>query len=107
MADKTKLDLKVKPEIYKSTAYFKIGMTEKEFNRKNPNITEKNDDDEFPIYIENCKDKYTYISGKAFPLPHCEDYTFAFKMDTLEAVYRGRNNFNREIDYSMYPNAKP
>ena len=90
--------------IEKSTAYFRLGMTEKEFNRKNPNITEKNDDEEFPIYIENCKDKYTYIAGKAYPLPHCEEYTFAFKNDTLEAVYRGRNNFNREIDYSKYSN---
>ena len=53
------------------------------------------------------KGKYKYILGFKFPLLHCEDYTFAFKMDTLEAVYRGRNNFNREIDYSMYPNAKP
>ena len=94
-------------EIVKSTAYFRIGMTEKEFSIKNPNITERNDDDEFPIYIENCRDKYTYIGGKAFPLEHYEEYTFAFKNGTLEAVYRGRNNFNREIDYSMYPNAKP
>ena len=91
----------------KSTAFFRIGMTEEEFIRKNPSITEKNDDDEFPIYIGNCWDKYTYKAGKAFPLLHCEEYTFAFKMDTLEAVYRGRNNFNREIDYSMYPYAKP
>ena len=82
-------------------------MTEKEFNIKNPDITEQNDDDEFPIYIENCKDKFTYVDGKAFPLPRCEEYTFAFKNDTLEAVYRGRNNFNREIDYNQYPNAKP
>ena len=94
-------------EIYKSTAYFRIGMTEKEFNIKNPDITEQNDDDEFPIYIENCKDKFTYVDGKALPLPRCEEYTFAFKNDTLESVYRGRNNFNREIDYNQYPNAKP
>ena len=45
----------------KSTAFFKIGMTEEEFIRKNPSITEKNDDDEFPIYIESCKGKYKYI----------------------------------------------
>ena len=90
----------------KSIAFFKIGMTEEEFIRKNPNITENNDDDEFPIYIENCKDKYTYIAGKAFPLPQCEEYTFAFKNDTLEAVYRGRNNFNsnRKIDNNKYCN---
>ena len=79
-------------------------MTEKEFNRKNPDITEQNDDDEFPIYIENCKDKITYVDGKAFPLPRCEEYTFAFKNDTLDAVYRGRNNFNpnREISNNDY-----
>ena len=82
-------------------------MTEEEFIRKNPSITENNDDDEFPIYIENCKDKKTYIGGKAFPLPHCEDYTFEFELGQLKAVYRGRKNFNREIDYSRYPNAKP
>ena len=94
-------------KIYKSTAFFRIGMTEEEFIRKNPSITEKNDDDEFPIYIESCQEKYTYKNGKAFPLPHCEEYTFAFKLGTLEAVYRGRYNFNREIDYSKYSNANP
>ena len=93
--------------IYDSTAFFRIGMTEEEFIIKNPDITEKNDDDEFPIYIESCKKKYTYVAGKALPLPHCEEYTFEFEFGQLKAVYRGRKNFNREIDYSRYPNSKP
>ena len=32
---------------------------------------------------------------------------YEFKNDTLIAVYRGKNNYNREIDYSQYPNSKP
>ena len=68
---------------------------------------EINDDDEFPIYIESCKEKYKYIAGKPFPHAHCEEYTFEFGLGILKAVYRGRNNFNREIDYSRYPNSKP
>ena len=37
----------------KSTAFFCIGMTEEEFTRKNPSITEKiNETDEFITYIE-------------------------------------------------------
>tara|TARA_B100000315_G_C14444297_1_gene526094 strand:+ start:448 stop:822 length:375 start_codon:yes stop_codon:yes gene_type:complete len=93
--------------IYDSVAFFKIGMAEEEFVRKNSDIIEKIDDDEFPIYIESCKKKYTYVAGKALPLPHCEEYTFEFEFGQLKAVYRGRKNFNREIDYSRYPNAKP
>ena len=93
--------------IYDSVAFFKIGMAEEEFVRKNSDIIEKIDDDEFPIYIESCKKKYTYVAGKALPLPHCEEYTFEFELGKLKAVYRGRNNFNREIDYSRYPNSKP
>ena len=41
------------------------------------------------------------------PALGCEEYMFDFKNDTLIAVYRGRNNFNREIDYSKYPGSKP
>ena len=45
----------------KSTAYFKIGMTEEEFIRKNPDITEKlNESDEFTTYI-NSEQPYKYI----------------------------------------------
>ena len=90
----------------KSTAFFCIGMTEEEFTRKNPSITEKiNETDEFITYIET-EELYRYIYGKAIPLKH-EKHMFEFKNDTLIAVYRGRNNYNREIDYSKYPNSKP
>jgi len=40
----------------KSTAFFYRGMTEEEFIRKNPSITEKIDElDEFSTYIESEK----------------------------------------------------
>ena len=90
----------------KSRAYFKIGMTEEEFIRKNPSITEKlNETDEFTTYIES-EQPYKYILIIKIPLAF-EEYMFEFKNDTLIAVYRGRNNYNREIDYSKYPNSKP
>ena len=90
----------------KSTAFFQIGMTEKEFIRKNPSITEKlTESSEFTTYIES-EPKYRYIWGKEIPLAF-EEFMFEFKNDTLIAVYRGRNNYNREIDYSKYPNSKP
>ena len=90
----------------KSTAYFKIGMTEKEFIRKNPDITEKlNESDEFTTYI-NSEQPYKYILFIKIPLAF-EKYMFEFKNDTLIAVYRGKNNYDREIDYSKYPNSKP
>ena len=90
----------------RSTAFFKIGMTKEEFIRKNPSITEKlNESSEFTTYIES-EPKYRYIWGKEIPLAF-EEYMFEFKNDTLIAVYRGRNNYNREIDYSKYPNSKP
>ena len=90
----------------KSTAFFQIGMTEKEFIRKNPSITEKlTESSEFTTYIES-EPKYRYIWGKAIPQSF-EEYMFEFKNDTLIAVYRGRNNYNRPIDYSKYPNSKP
>ena len=90
----------------KSTAFFQIGMTEEEFIRKNPSITEKlNESSEFTTYIES-EPKYRYIWGKEIPQAF-EEYMFEFKNDTLIAVYRGRNNYNREIDYSKYPNSKP
>ena len=92
------------------TATFCIGMTEDEFIRKNLDIEKTNyigKTDElggYSTYIGN-SGKYKYI-GK-IKIPHrFQEFTFAFTNDTLEAVYRGRNNFNREIDYSMYPNAK-
>ena len=90
----------------KSTAFFQIGMTEKEFIRKNPSITEKlTESSEFTTYIES-EPKYRYIWGKEIPQAF-EEYMFEFKNDTLIAVYRGRNNYNRPIDYSKYPNSKP
>ena len=88
----------------RSTAFFKIGMTKEEFIRKNPSITEKlNESSEFTTYIES-EPKYRYIWGKEIPLAF-EEYMFEFKNDTLIAVYRGRNNYNRPIDYSKYPNS--
>ena len=47
-----------------------------------------------------------YKWGKEIPLAY-EEYMFEFQNDTLIAVYRGRNNYDREIDYSKYPNYKP
>ena len=90
----------------KSTAYFQLGMTEDEFIRKNPDITEKlNDSGEFTTYI-NSEQPYKYILFIKIP-KRFEKYMFEFKNDTLIAVYRGRNNYGREIDYSKYPNSKP
>ena len=88
---------------HKSTAFFYRGMTEEEFIRKNPSITEKiNELDEFSTYIES-EQKYRYIWGIAIPLAY-EEYMFEFKNDTLIAIYRGRNNYNKEIDYGIYSN---
>ena len=90
----------------KSAAFFQIGMTEEEFIRKNPDITEKlNESDEFTTYI-NSEQPYKNIWIIKIPL-RFEKYMYEFKNDTLIAVYRGRNNYNREIDYNQYPNAKP
>ena len=92
--------------VEKSTAFFQIGMTEEEFIRKNPDITEKlNESDEFTTYI-NSEQPYKYILFIKTPLAF-EKYMFEFKNDTLIAVYRGKNNYDREIDYSKYPNFKP
>ena len=89
--------------IEKSTAFFNLGMTKEEFNRKNPNITEKiNISNKYFTYIDS-EQKYKYIMGLEIPLRY-EEYMFEFKNDSLIAVYRGRNNFNREIDYSKYSN---
>ena len=76
-------------------------MTKEEFIRKNPTITEKTyESDEFSTYIES-EQPYRYILFIKIPLRY-EEYTFSFQNDTLVAVYRGRNNFNREINYSIY-----
>ena len=93
-------------KVDKSTAFFQIGMTEKEFIRKNPDITEKlNEGGEFTTYI-NSKRPYKYILFIKIPLAF-EKYMYEFKNDTLIAVYRGINNYNRPLDYSKYPNSKP
>ena len=43
-------------KIDRSTAFFKMGMTEQEFIRKNPGITEKlNESGEFTTYIDSEK----------------------------------------------------
>ena len=90
------------------TATFCIGMTEVEFIRKNLDI-EKTDyigkTDElggYSTYIGN-SGKYKYIASIEIP-SRFQEFTFAFKNDTLEAVYRGRNNFNpnRKIDNPTY-----
>ena len=92
--------------VEKSTAFFQIGMTEKEFIRKNPSITEKlTESSEFTTYIES-EQPYKYILFIKIPLAF-EKYMFEFKNDTLIAVYRGKNNYGREIDYSKYPGSKP
>ena len=92
----------------KSTAFFKIGMTEEEFIRKNPQITEKiNESGESSTYIESCQEnKYIYLLFIKIPA-RCEEYMFEFKNETLIEVYRGRMNYNRKIDYSKYPDSKP
>ena len=83
-------------------------MTEEEFSRKNPAITEKlNETGGYLTYIDGCQKKYTYILLIKIPALGCEEYMFKFKNDTLIAVYRGRNNYNREIDYSKYPHSNP
>ena len=97
-------------KIDRSTAFFKMGMTEQEFIRKNPGITEKlNESGEFTTYIESEQPyRYMVMFGKQIDIPlGFEEYMFEFKNDTLIAVYRGRNNYNRPIDYSKYPNSKP
>ena len=92
------------------TATFCIGMTEDEFIRKNLDIEKTNyigKTDElggYSTYIGN-SGKYKYIAGIKIPR-RFQKFTFAFKNDTLEAVYRGKNNFNpnRKIDNSKYCN---
>ena len=111
---------------FTTAATFYIGMTEEEFIRKNPSITKKNDWQRWekvlnsPVlttYIEY-ETKATFIAhkvnedsstyGAAIPNPE-QEYIFAFKNDTLFAVYHGELNddLKREIDYSNYPNANP
>ena len=93
-------------KVDQSTAFFQIGMTEKEFIRKNPDITEKlNESDEFTTYV-NSEQPYKYILFIKIPL-RFEKYMYEFKNDTLIEVYRGRNNYNRKIEYRKYPNSKP
>ena len=90
------------------TATFCIGMTEGEFIRKNLDI-EKTDYigetdklGRYSTYIGN-SGKYKYIAGIKIPR-RFQEFTFAFNNDTLEAVYRGRINFNpnRKIDNPTY-----
>ena len=111
---------------FTTAAIFYIGMTEEEFIIKNPSITKKNDWQRWekvinsPVlttYIEY-ETKTTFIVhkvnedgntyGAAIPNPK-QEYIFAFKNDTLFAVYHGELNddLKREIDYSNYPNSKP
>ena len=54
-----------------SRAFFYPGMTEKEFIRKNPTITEKmNESDEFSTYIESEQPyRYMVMFGKQIEIP--------------------------------------
>ena len=88
---------------------FCIGMTEDEFIRKNLDI-EKTDYigetdklGRYSTYIGN-SGEYKFIAGIEIPHFRIQYFTFAFKNDTLDAVYRGRNNFNpnREIGNNKY-----
>ena len=112
---------------FTTAAKFKIGMTEEEFIRQNPSITEKNDWQRWEKVI-NSPESTTYIAyeskatfvahkvdekgktthGLAIPNP-VQEYIFAFKNDTLFAVYHGELNddLKREIDYRNYPDSKP
>ena len=111
---------------FTTNATFHIGITEEEFIRINSSITEKNDWQRWekvissPIlttYIEY-ETKTTFIFNKvnedgktygaAIPNPE-QEYIFAFKNDTLFAVYHGALNddLKREIDYRNYPDSKP
>ena len=108
----------------KTRATFCIGMTEEEFIRNNPNITENNLDwqlwekvvnnsPETLKYIESLKKINTYIAYKAdedgekthgwsfLSLP--QKHIFVFNYDTLKAVfYKKAFSPNKEIDYSIY-----
>ena len=112
---------------YTTAAKFTIGMTEQEFIRQNPSITKENDWQRWEKVI-NSPESTTYFEyesittfvfhkvdeeektthGLAIPNPR-QKYIFAFKNDTLIAVYHGKLNDNSkiEIDYSKYPNSKP
>ena len=91
------------------TATFCIGMTEDEFIRKNLDIEKTNyvgntdELGEYSTYIGNSG--HTFILGKEIRLRY-QEFTFAFNNDTLEAVFRGRNNFNpnRKISNNEYCN---
>ena len=91
------------------TATFCIGMTEDEFIRNFLDIEKTNyvgHTDElgrYSTYIGNSG--HTYILGKEIRL-RFQEFTFAFNNDTLEAVFRGRNNFNpnRIISNNEYCN---
>ena len=110
---------------YTTAAKFKLGMTEEEFIRQNPSITEENDWQRWekvinsPLlttYIEY-ESKTTFVfhkddedgktHGLAISNPH-QQYIFAFRNNTLFAVYHGELNddLKREIDYNNYPNSK-
>ena len=90
-------------------ATFCIGMPEDEFIRKNLDIEKTNyvgNTDElgrYSTYIGNSG--HTYILGKEILLRY-QEFTFAFNNDTLEAVFRGRNNLNpnRKISNNEYCN---
>ena len=109
---------------FEPTATFCIGMTEEEFIRNNPNITENNLDwqlwekvvnnsPETIKYIETLKKMNTYIAYKAdedgekthgWAIPYLpQKHIFVFNYDTLKAVfYKKAFSPNKEIDYSIY-----
>ena len=110
---------------FTTAAKFKIGMTEEEFIRQNPSITEKNNWQQWekvinsPVlttYIEY-ETKTTFIAHKVdedgeehgWDIPNpLQKFIFTFHNDTLFAVYHELNDNSKiEIDYSKYPNSKP
>jgi len=94
---------------FEPTATFCIGMTEDDFIRNNLDIEKTNyvgntdELGEHSTYIGNSG--HTYILGKEIRLRY-QEFTFAFNNNTLEAVFRGRNNFNpnRKISNNEYCN---
>ena len=99
----------------KSTAYFKIGMTEEEFKVKNPNLRLLYEDINKFSEVEKILFNEVYYHEKEAKIiswlffGSFSDYYFYFKNDSLLAVYYGGINIdiNKEIDYSKYPNSKP
>ena len=98
-----------------STSTFYIGMTEEDFKVKNPELRPIYEDINSSSKIGRILFNEVYYHEKEEKIISMlffgaiSDYYFYFKNDTLLAVYYGGLNadIKREIDYSIYPNAKP